>query len=104
MNTIVSYPYLMPVWRKHPEAWECGCRTTLTPLKVKIFREGICVIYPLGAVARLTTYNGLGSRRNTKQQKAFELIVVMSMVVIITMLAGVSVPQYLAHNRRAEVV
>ncbi len=38
------------------------------------------------------------------QQKAFNLIVVISMVVIITILAGVSVPQYLAHNRRAEVV
>ena len=38
------------------------------------------------------------------QQKAFNLIVVTSMVVIITILAGVSVPQYLAHNRRAEVV
>ena len=37
------------------------------------------------------------------QQKAFNLIVVISMVVIITILAGVSVPQYLAHNRRAEV-
>ncbi len=38
------------------------------------------------------------------QQKAFNLIVVMSMVVIITILAGVSAPQYLAHNRRAEIV
>ena len=38
------------------------------------------------------------------QQKAFNLIVVISMVVIITILAGVSLPQYLAHNRRAEVV
>ncbi len=38
------------------------------------------------------------------QQKAFNLIVIRSMVVIITILAGVSVPQYLAHNRRAEVV
>ena len=37
------------------------------------------------------------------QQKAFNLIVVISMMVIITILAGVSVPQYLAHNRRAEV-
>ena len=38
------------------------------------------------------------------QQKAFNLIVVTSMVVIITILAGVSVPQYLANNRRVEVV
>ncbi len=38
------------------------------------------------------------------QQKAFNLIVVMSMVVIITILASVSVPQYLTHNRRVEIV
>ena len=38
------------------------------------------------------------------QQKAFDLIVLMSVVVIIAILVGVSVPQYLAHNRRAEVV
>ena len=77
---------------------------TIYTAKVNTFRAGICVISPLGAVNKLTTYNGLGSRRNTMQQKAFNLIVVISMVVIITILAGVSVPQYLAHNRRAEVV
>ncbi len=38
------------------------------------------------------------------QQKAFNLIVLMSVVVIIAILAGISVPQYLTHNRRAEVV
>ena len=38
------------------------------------------------------------------QQKAFNLTVLMGVVVIIAILAGVSVPQYLAHNRRAEVV
>ena len=38
------------------------------------------------------------------QQKAFNLIVLMGVVVIIAILVGVSVPQYLAHNRRAEVV
>ena len=37
------------------------------------------------------------------QQKAFTLIVLMSMVVIIAILVGVSIPQYLASNRRAEV-
>ena len=37
------------------------------------------------------------------QQKAFNLTVLMGVVVIIAILAGVSVPQYLAHNRRAEV-
>ncbi len=38
------------------------------------------------------------------QQKAFNLVVLMSVVVIIAILAGVSVPQYLAQNRRVEVV
>ena len=38
------------------------------------------------------------------QQKAFNLIALTGAVVIITILAGVSVPQYLANNRRVEVV
>ena len=38
------------------------------------------------------------------QQNAFNLIALTGAVVIIAILAGVSVPQYLAHNRRAEVV
>ncbi len=38
------------------------------------------------------------------QKKAFNLIVLMGVVVIIAILVGVSVPQYLAHHRRAEVV
>ncbi len=58
----------------------------------------------MGAVDRLTTYNRSGSWRNIMQQKAFNLIVLMSVVVIIATLAGVSVPQYLAQNGRAEVV
>ena len=38
------------------------------------------------------------------QQKAFNLIILTSMVVIIAILAGVSVPQYLVHSRKADVV
>ena len=38
------------------------------------------------------------------QQKAFNLIVLMGVVVIIAILVGVSVPQYLAHNRTSDVV
>ena len=38
------------------------------------------------------------------QQKAFNLTVLMGVVVIIAILAGVSVQQYLTNNRRAEVV
>ena len=58
---------------------------------------------PSDAVIRLTAYNALGSRKNIMQQKAFNLLILISVVVIIAILAGVSVPQYLSYNRRAEV-
>ncbi len=38
------------------------------------------------------------------QHKAFNLIVLIGVLVIIAILAGVSAPQYLAQNRRVGVV
>jgi len=37
------------------------------------------------------------------QQKVFTLIDLMIVTVIVAILAGIAVPQYLAYNRRAEV-